>query len=545
MSGFGCCTVLHALGEKSCAVRGTVKLVAIGRHQMVQLSLSSIRLLAAPDCQQALQRHIATERLQWRAQVFRRLVQLLPAQSILEINGGSVELTRELRRISGRENPVAAVALDAPRADAQRPDTAQMGRNAKVLPSCLAGRTFDCIVGTDVLNEENCERLIRQAHELLKPGGRLVFFESRCRPELSAASGGLSRRSVVRDEYGRARLKRLATRAGFQMDIKPFHECKGPISSRLASMFPSFPLLADISPAAEVSAGCFIIYAQRAPWQPAQPSRTTCKHRNLVRSTSCVVPCLNEEMNLVPLVEGLLNHYGEYIHEVILVDDNSFDGTRAVMLHLAESDPRIRTVFRSGPNGVGRALAAGYRKVTGRYVLSLDCDSQQILPEIRDLFDAVAAGADIAVGSRFSRRSLTLGYPFTKLLANRAFHLLARIILMRRFYDLTNNLKLMRREVLESLNLTATGFAVNAQSGLLPLLDGYSVEEVPVSCIDRDEQMSTSSFRLILASAAHLYVLLQLRARSLRGRWRREPTITGNTATLRPAHSDLKIDARA
>jgi dolichol-phosphate mannosyltransferase len=77
----------------------------------------------------------------------------------------------------------------------------------------------------------------------------------------------------------------------------------------------------------------------------------------------------------------------------------------------------------------------------------MDCDFQHLLPEVADLFDAAVKGYDVVVGSRFSRHSVLLNYPFGKIVGNRAFHLIAQILLLRRFRDLTNNLKLFRRDV--------------------------------------------------------------------------------------------------
>ena len=59
----------------------------------------------------------------------------------------------------------------------------------------------------------------------------------------------------------------------------------------------------------------------------------------------------------------------------------------------------------------------------------MDCDFQHLLPEFRELFDAAAAGYDVVIGSRFSRHSVLLNYPFTKIFANRAFHALAVLFL--------------------------------------------------------------------------------------------------------------------
>src|SRR5262249_58011636 len=114
-------------------------------------------------------------------------------------------------------------------------------------------------------------------------------------------------------------------------------------------------------------------------------------------------------------------------------------------------------VIRTPPNGVGRAIADGLRAATGAWVLSLDGDFQHLLPAVRDLFDFAAQGYDVVVGSRFSRHSVLLNYPFQKIVANRAFHGIARLVLLRKFRALTNNLKLMRREVVEQLGLRPRG----------------------------------------------------------------------------------------
>jgi dolichol-phosphate mannosyltransferase len=193
-----------------------------------------------------------------------------------------------------------------------------------------------------------------------------------------------------------------------------------------------------------------------------------------------------------------------------LVDDNSNDNTRDVITRLPAGNSRIKPVYRTPPNGVGRAISDGLRAATGNYILSLDCDFQHLLPEVRDLFDAVAQGCDVAVGSRFSRHSVLLNYPPWKIVANRAFHTLAQVMFLKRFRDLTNNLKLMRREVLESLILLEPGFAINAETGLQPLIRGYNVKEVPISWFGRGIDMGTSSFRMFKASGGYWRVLSRL-----------------------------------
>jgi hypothetical protein len=148
----------------------------------------------------------------------------------------------------------------------------------------------------------------------------------------------------------------------------------------------------------------------------------------------------------------------------------------------------------------------------------LDCDFQHILPEITDLFDAIVDGADVAIGSRFSRNSVLLNYAFTKILANRGFHILANFLFKENFRDISNNLKLMKREVAKRLKIESNGFSANAETGLLPILQGYNVKEVPISWINRSVNMGFSSFVLIKNGPNYFFVLCKLFFLKLRGK---------------------------
>jgi glycosyltransferase involved in cell wall biosynthesis len=231
------------------------------------------------------------------------------------------------------------------------------------------------------------------------------------------------------------------------------------------------------------------------------------EYEELRNAVSVVIPAHNEETNLEPLISGLLQLYGDYIVELVIVNDNSTDRTGGLLEEMRLKEPRIRPIHRKPPNGVGRAIADGLRAARGKYVLTMDCDFQQLLPELRDLFEAAAQGNDVIVGSRFSRHSVLLNYPFMKILANRTFHGLARIVLGYNFRDVTNNLKLVKREVVESLLLRQPGFSVNAETGLQPYLLGYRIREVPISWINRTPGMGTSSFRLVKVGGGYWTVL--------------------------------------
>jgi glycosyltransferase involved in cell wall biosynthesis len=241
-------------------------------------------------------------------------------------------------------------------------------------------------------------------------------------------------------------------------------------------------------------------------------------HSELQGSTSVVVPCHNEEMNVPPLVEALVEMYGDYLHEIVIVNDNSTDRTAEVALALAAAEPRIKLINRDPPGGVGRALREGYAAATGRYILTMDCDFAQIVPELRDLFAAVADGCDGAIGSRFSLESVLINYPFFKVLSNRAFHALINLLLPVQVRDISNNLKLYRAEILKGLNITQDHFAANVETGLKPVLSGYDIREVPISWINRTAEMGSSSFRLLRVGPGYLSALGRILVEVFRGR---------------------------
>lgn len=477
---------------------------------------------------------IAADRLLWRAQTFRHLGHLLPGQSVLELGCGEGRLTRALATVSRGENPITAVTFDPgnpPGEDAAHPAVERVF--AADLPGPLEGRSFDRIVAMDMLDRRNSAWLLRQVHELLRPAGEVVFFESNpWNPVLRLRNrvGVLRSRRDPRVLLSRTQLYELMSDVGFvRVFAVPNDFVYAPLTPRMAWFLRNLSTLLENAPGSRLLAGSILVHGQKPPRQIRPPAVSLTEHDSLRRAISVVIPCHNEEMNIEPLVERFRELYGDYLHEIIPVDDNSSDGTAAVLRRLAAEDDRIRPIFRTPPNGVGLALADGYRAATGRYVLSMDSDFQHLLPEFRDLFDAAARGFDVVVGSRFSRHSVLLNYPFRKIVANRGFHLLARLVLPVGFRDVTNNLKLMRRSVVEELRLVEPGFAVNAETGLQPLLMGFSVKEVPISWINRTPEMGSSSFRLVRVGGGYWRVL----GRS----WQRLVFGTG-------AYRDLRLGSR-
>lgn len=464
---------------------------------------------------------IYRDRLLWSAQTFRHIMHLLPGQTILELGSGQGLFTQRLYKVSRGENPITAVTFTNAARPIDLPNHVEF-INLDSIDHVLSGRQFDFIVAIDLLDKASCVQFLQNVYELLAPGGQVLLFESN--PwnyvfKVRRFCSQFFRASKPRQLLDRTELYELVSELGFVRIFAVYNDfVYAPFHPKTIWVLRNLSVLLENIPRVQTLASSILLHAQKPPRIVERPQVSLFEHEQLRKSVSVVVPCHNEEMNVGPLVARLKALYGEYLYEIVLVDDNSHDHTHDVIEQLAAADPLIKPVYRVPPNGVGRAIADGYKASTGHYVLSMDCDFQHLLPELRDLFDAAAQGHDVVVGSRFSRHSVLLNYPFQKILMNRGFHLLARILLMRKLRDLTNNLKLMRREVIEDLRLTQPGFAVNAETGLQPLLMGYSVQEVPISWINRTPDMGVSSFKLIRVGGGYWQVLLKLWFRTLTGK---------------------------
>ncbi|MBC8435263.1 glycosyltransferase family 2 protein [archaeon] len=224
---------------------------------------------------------------------------------------------------------------------------------------------------------------------------------------------------------------------------------------------------------------------------------------------SIVIPARNEEANIENMASLLLKNFSRQIERLIIVNDCSTDSSNEILETLKKTNKKIFPIHRRTNPGVGNALKAGYEAVSKKpgYVLSLDCDFTKNIKDIKKMIKlASKTDADVVLGSRYMKGGKLLGYPTFKKIANRCFHVLARVLLGFRQVDVTNNFKLMKKEVLKDIlpMLSGKGFSVNAETGIYPILLGYDVIESPVSWISRSEDMGKSSFKVINAGPGYI-----------------------------------------
>ena len=473
--------------------------------------------------------HFLEQRIQWRSQMARHLFHLLPGESILDLGCGKGQWIQSLSVANGHRNPICGATFDPECFEAlQQKNLPENIETALLesLPGPLQNRQFDYVVGWHMLPGDNYAQFLLEVKKLLKPGGQFLLFEPNPWNPYYILRKTLSRlflffkKSKRKPAFNRIEMMSILSEIGFTgINILPYDFLFPPVPKFMLWPVQNLSLIFENMPYFRNFAGELYLWGKNPPpegW--VRPKVNLAYHSNLKGRISVVVPCHNEEANIVPLVQSLKGYYGDYLHEIVLVDDNSRDRTAEVAGQLGREDARVKLVKRSMPNGVGRALRDGLAAASGDYILLMDCDFQHILPELTGLFEAAHQGADVAIGSRFSRDSVLLNYPFTKILANRIFHLAARILFWKYLRDLTNNLKLMKKEVARNIHLESDDFAANAETGLQPLLLGYKVVEVPISWINRSVDMGFSSFNLNQTGPNYLKVFFRLFVRRFMGK---------------------------
>ncbi|MFH1505237.1 MAG: bifunctional class I SAM-dependent methyltransferase/glycosyltransferase family 2 protein [Candidatus Omnitrophota bacterium] len=448
-------------------------------------------------------------RMGWRASMMRHLFHILPGQRILEIGAGDGSFTKALNIATRGECEITAVVFSRERRDEMKKKFTD--KNIKVIyldsfSDLPREEKFDYITAHHTLDNETYDTFLRGIKPLIKQGGCFLLFEPnpwnpyyRARKLIQRLLPRQWKRPATTVLLNRLQVFSVLSKTGYtDINVLPYDFLYPPIPKFLLWPVQHLSLIMENCPYLRNFAGDLCIWARNpAPEDYLQPSRDFSEHEMFFGKVSFVVPCHNEEMNVLPIIRGLSNFYSKYIFEIIIIDDNSSDKTAEVAHSLAKEYKYVKVIKRLPPCGVGRALRDGLNQAKGEYILIMDSDFQHIIPEMRDLFDAIAAGADVAVGSRFSRQSVLLNYPFTKIIANRAFHILVNIFLAKRCRDISNNLKILRREVVENLTIEFDDFAANAETGLKPLLMGYKVKEVPISWANRSMDMGFSSFKIM------------------------------------------------
>ena len=225
-------------------------------------------------------------------------------------------------------------------------------------------------------------------------------------------------------------------------------------------------------------------------------------------ATVCL-PTYNERENL----EAMLRALAPLGVKVLVIDDNSPDGTGEIADRLAEELEGVSVLHRERKEGLGPAYLAGFREVlrgNAEYVLEMDCDFSHDPADVPRLIAACEGGADLALGSRYVPGGGTVNWGLVRRIVSAGGSLYARLLLGIGVRDLTGGFKCFRREVLERLDLDAVharGYAFQIEVTYRALRAGFRVEEVPIRFVDRTEGTSKMNRTIFLEAVARVPML--------------------------------------
>jgi dolichol-phosphate mannosyltransferase len=230
-------------------------------------------------------------------------------------------------------------------------------------------------------------------------------------------------------------------------------------------------------------------------------------------STLIVIPTYNEREilpDIVPAVRAAVPSA-----TVLIVDDNSPDGTGALADQLAARDSQVEVMHRSAKEGLGAAYLAAYKQALGsprgwQRIVQMDADFSHDPHDVPRLLRALDEGADVAIGSRYTAGGGTEGWGVGRKIISRGGGLYARLILGVGIKDLTAGFKAWRADTLRALDLgavSAHGYGFQIEMTYRAICGGFRTVEVPINFVDRRIGQSKMSGNIVLEAVTLVWML--------------------------------------
>jgi dolichol-phosphate mannosyltransferase len=233
--------------------------------------------------------------------------------------------------------------------------------------------------------------------------------------------------------------------------------------------------------------------------------------------TLVIIPTYNERENIETLLDRLMAL--PYGLEVLVVDDNSPDGTAALVAARREREPRIHLILRPGKMGLGSAYRDGFRFALehgAEYVFEMDADFSHD-PDAIGEFLRQARDHDLVLGSRYLHGVTVVNWPLSRLILSYSANVYARWVTGLPLRDCTGGFKCFRRRALEAVRLDkvrSDGYAFQIEMSFKVWKRGMRLVEIPILFVDRRAGVSKMNRRIIWEA---LWMVWRLRLASLLG----------------------------
>ena len=213
-----------------------------------------------------------------------------------------------------------------------------------------------------------------------------------------------------------------------------------------------------------------------------------------------IIPTVNERENLEAIVPIILNMKEGL--DILVVDDNSSDGTAEIAEHFSRETGRVHLMRRPARMGLGSAYIAGFKyaleKTDAKYIFEMDADFSHDPKYLPDFLQA-AKEADLVVGSRYLKGISIVNWPMNRLMISKLGNWYARMVTGLRFTDVTAGYKCFRRELLEQIDLDgiqSNGYAFQIEMTYVVWKAGFRIREIPIIFIEREIGDSKITFSI-------------------------------------------------
>ncbi|MGD0335589.1 MAG: glycosyltransferase family 2 protein [Candidatus Omnitrophota bacterium] len=226
---------------------------------------------------------------------------------------------------------------------------------------------------------------------------------------------------------------------------------------------------------------------------------------------SIIIPARNESKNLAKTVEailGILDSLGAP-SEILIVNDHSKDSTAKIAEKIIHDDNRVKLIENDGNPGYGIAVRKGLEYFKGDYVMIVMADASDSPADIPRYYEAMCQGYECVFGTRFSRKSKLVNYPFFKLIINRLGNLFIQALFWIPCNDVTNAFKCYSRVAIEGMYpLISHHFNLTVEMPLKAIIRGYKWKVIPIDWHGRVKGFS--KWNIKETGSRYLFIILYL-----------------------------------
>ncbi len=225
---------------------------------------------------------------------------------------------------------------------------------------------------------------------------------------------------------------------------------------------------------------------------------------------SIAIPAHNEEGCIRETCEAILKTFhaeGIRDFEILVINDNSTDGTEAILRDLSRANAEVRYLNNTPPHGFGCAVRVGLREFRGDAVCVVMADLSDSPADILAYYRKMKEGAECVFGSRFMKGGRVVDYPRFKLALNRMANRFIKVLFRIDHDDITNAFKSYRREVIEGVQpLLAKHFNLTVELPLKAIVRGYTYCRIPISWHNRTT--GVSKLKVKEMGSRYLFIVL-------------------------------------